>query len=199
VNDKQSPSTEGSGTKSAADRNAALHKLLTDLVARAKRGDETALPQLRNFLDHNPILWEESGDLGLQVELSLMALVAGSDLHRRECLTRKAAEMKKELAGPSPTPLERLAVARVVACWLQTAYFDGLVVHNQQADPVRIKVLVQQQESASRRYLAAMGTLATLRKLLPARPVRPMVPDAARFTGGQNDAEVLAKGTAVLN
>jgi hypothetical protein len=84
---------------------------------------------------------------------------------------------------PCPSPLERLAVARVAACWLQTAYFDGINAQNRHADPVRIKSLVLLQESANRRYLAAMRTLATLRKLLPVRPARPPLPDAARFAG----------------
>jgi hypothetical protein len=183
-NHKQPPPAKQGGASPAADRNAALHKLLTDLAARAQRGDETALPQLRIFLDNNSILWEQYGDRGLHAEQSLVNLAAGSDLHLRECLTRKAAQMKNELAGPCPTPLERLAVARVVACWLQTAYFDGLSAQNRRADHARIKSLVVLQESANRRYLAALRTLATLRKLLPARPARPMVPDAARFTGG---------------
>ena len=104
-----------------------------------------------------------------------------------------------ELAGPCPTPLERLAVARVVACWLQTAYFDAQQAQARALGPTQARVLVQLHESANHRYLAAIKTLAMLRKLLPARPARPTVPDAARFTGGHNDAETLVKGVALLN
>jgi hypothetical protein len=199
MNQPQHPSAKCTPAGPPAAPPRTRQEVLEDLAGRAQRGDESALPELRTFLDADPGLWREYGDLSRQAERSLINLAAGDNLLFRESLMRKAEDMRRELAGPSPTPLERLAVARVVACWLQTAYFDAQQAQARALGPTQARVLVQLHESANHRYLAAIKTLAMLRKLLPARPARPTVPDAARFTGGHNDAETLVKGVALLN
>ena len=74
--------------------------------------------------------------------------------------------MKAELGGPSPSPLERLLVQRVAATWLQVNYYDALAAQAQGSDEVRQKMIQRRQESADRRHLTALKTLATVRKLL---------------------------------
>ena len=58
------------------------------------------------------------GNLTLQVERSLIEAAAGKNLAFREALGPKLDRMRAELAGPSPTPVERLLVERIVTCWL---------------------------------------------------------------------------------
>jgi hypothetical protein len=43
------------------------------------------------------------------------------------CLTRKAAELRKVVAGDSPSLLAQLLADRVVVCWLQVSFYDNLV------------------------------------------------------------------------
>jgi hypothetical protein len=177
---------------------------LQQLVERAGKGDASALPALRQFLDLNPVLWQEFGDLSRHAEQALLNLAAGNNLHLRECLVRKLAELKQELAGPDPTPLERLLVARVAACWLQVSYFDALQAQTRPLTPAQAQQLQRQQEGAQRRFLAATRALASVRKLLPSpRPAKPsartFLPKGPRFSGVTNDLDLLANGIASLN
>ena len=54
-------------------------------------------------------------------------MAAGSNLLMEESLMRKAAELLKEVAGASPSPLEQFLAERVVVCWLQVSFYDCLV------------------------------------------------------------------------
>ena len=54
----------------------------------------------------------------------MVSLVSGKDLHRSECMYRKVKSLRQELAGPAPTPMEKLLVERIISSWLETSYFD---------------------------------------------------------------------------
>lgn len=74
--------------------------------------------------------------------------------------------MLAELAGPSPTPLERLLVERIVASWLQTYHYDILCA---QAGNITIDqgdYMQRRQDRAHKRYLSAIKSLAVVRRLL---------------------------------
>jgi hypothetical protein len=100
---------------------------LAQLLKRAEAGDRSVLPQLQRALDGNAALWRGYGDLAAHAEASLAMLAAGPNLLLAESLKRKLAELKAELGGASPSPLEKLLVERVTATWLQTNYHDSLV------------------------------------------------------------------------
>jgi hypothetical protein len=106
------------------------------------------------------------GNLSRMAEQALIRAATGENLSFREALIRKLDLLRDELGGPSPTPLERLLVDRVVACWLQLHHADLLLA--QQAEGM---TLVQgdyhqrTRDRAHRRYLSAIRTLAIVRKL----------------------------------
>jgi hypothetical protein len=143
---------------------------LAQLLTRAEQGDQTVLPALRAVLDASPALWRHYGDLALQAEAALGVLAAGKNLLLGESLQRKLAAMKEELAGKSPSPLERLLVERVTATWLQTNYYDALVAQNKGASDTQSRRLQGLQDAAHRRHLTALRALATVRKLLTPAP-----------------------------
>ena len=175
---------------------------LRKLVQRAEQGDEAALPELRVALDANPWCWNCYGDLGRQAQGAWLDLIGGKNLMLKEAASRKAEQLRTELAGPGPSPLERLLVERVVACWLQVHYSDAAYAQLKGGGPAQHAVALRRQDSAQRRYLQAVKALATVRKLL--RPglspvdlaLRP-VPEqpAGRLAG----APALADGEPVLN
>src|SRR5688500_4628970 len=99
---------------------------LARLLQRAEQGDKSVLPALRKAPGANSAIWQSYGDLGLHAEASLVQLAADSNLLMAECLVRRLAELKQELAGPSPGPLERLLAERVAACWLQVTYLEAV-------------------------------------------------------------------------
>ena len=149
----------------AAAGRAALDRL-GGVVRRAQAGDRTALPDLRKALDEHPEYFDHAGDLALMAQHTWLDLLSGTDLFIRETVERKLAEMRIELAGASPSPLEKLLVERVVACWLQLNHADTMFVGNQSSSEAIRKELVKRQESAQRRYVEAIKQLAQLRKLV---------------------------------
>ena len=175
---------------------------LQQLVRRAEGGDETALPELRVALDVNPWCWQRYGDLAQESMAAWLQLIAGPNLMLHESTRRKAAQLRAELAGPAPSPLERLLAERVVACWLQTNYADAAYAQLKGNGPAQHTAALRRQNSAQQRYLQAVKALATVRKLL--RPglspvdlaLRP-VPErpAGRLAG----ASAAADGAPVLN
>ena len=166
------------------------------LLQRAEQGDEAALPALGLALDAHPEIWQRYGDLGRQAEAAWVQLVCGPNLLLRESLGRKLEELRAELGGPSPSPLERLLVARVLACWLQVHYADTAYAQLKAASPAQHAAALKRQNAAQQRYLQAVKALATVRKLLrpPLSPValamRPVAEaSAARPQGGRSRLE----------
>jgi hypothetical protein len=191
-----------STTATEAPKQDEVLERLRRLVERAERGDETVLPELRVALDANPWCWQRYGDLSKQSQAAWLQLIAGRNLLLLESTQRKAAQLRAELAGPQPTPLERLLVERIVSSWLQTNYADSAYAQLKGNSPAQHTAALQRQNSAQQRYLQAVKALATVRKLL--RPglspvdlaMRP-VPEqpAGRLAG----ASVAADGEPVLN
>src|SRR5438067_140110 len=91
----------------------ATEQALRELVERAQKGSEVDLDALCQALDKDPAIWRRVGDLAGLAEQSLLQLADGGNALLRESLERQLAEMKKELAGPDATPLERLLAQRV--------------------------------------------------------------------------------------
>ena len=141
---------------------------LEELVGRAMRGDREVLPALRDALDRYPALAKQAGDLAARAEDAWLDLLAGQDLFTAEAVRRQLAALRAELAGPQPSPLERLVVDRIAACFLQLQYAD--VTYAQARDPgasvAALREMQRRQEGAERRYQAALRQLAVIRKLL---------------------------------
>ena len=74
--------------------------------------------------------------------------------------------MRVELAGANPSPLEKLLVERIVACWLQVNHADSVFANNQSSSESLRKELLKRQESVQRRYVDAIKQLAQLRRLV---------------------------------
>ena len=85
-----------------------------------------------------------------------------------EALDRKVEAMKNELGGPSPSPLERLLIERVAACWLQLNYADAVAAQARDVSLKQAELALRRQAKAHKCYLTAIGALATVRRLLPA-------------------------------
>jgi hypothetical protein len=150
---------------------------LVMLVEQARGGDPIAVGQLGGFLDANPDLVEHVGDLAVQVERAWIALAAGADPFAQEVVERKLARLKARHAGPAPTPLEQLLVAHLAAAWLQVAHGDALAAQVADKSDAQARFVLQRQERAQKRYLAAAKALAVVRKLQPERSAPGPQPD----------------------
>jgi hypothetical protein len=134
-------------------------------------GDESSRGEVRRLLEEAPQLAGPlGGDLARNAERALVRALAGTNLAQQEAVARKMDQLRAELSGPDPQPLERLLVQRVVLCWLYVHHADCQFAA---AGPITIEhgdYLQRQQDRAQRRYLAAIKSLATVRRL--ALPIR---------------------------
>jgi hypothetical protein len=148
-------------------------KELTALVERAAKGDQSALPAVREMLDRLPRLWQEAGDLARHAEEAIAKVITGDDAYFREALCRKVEALRSELAGPDCTPLERVLVDRVVVCWLHANYADAIYAQSMGDCSFQLVDYRQRrQDRTHRRLLSAVRTLALVRRLgLPAMQV----------------------------
>jgi hypothetical protein len=137
------------------------------LVQRAREGDETVLPQLREMLDTRTELWQHFGNLAAHAQEVWIQLVSGDDLALKESTARKAEDLMRELAGPEPTVIERLLAERAVLCWMQLAHADALAAQSLSQSRHLGDFWAKRQAGAHRRYLASLAALVTLRRLLP--------------------------------
>ena len=148
-------------------RRQALEKW-RGLVERAEQGSKDALPAIREVLGDLPELSWRLVNLAKTAEDSLIKeMTSDNDLLAREMLPLQLAAMREELAGPDPSPLERLLVERVVVCWLQLQHAD--IVYAQHMKNLTLKQRDHYQRWQDRqhnRYLSAIRTLAQVRKLL---------------------------------
>ena len=106
------------------------------------------------------------GDLGWHAVEAWAGLAAGADAAMAECLRRRAAAMKRELAGTRPTPLEGLLAERVALTWLQASYCDAAAALCAAASIRQVEFAQRRQARAQRQYLEAVAALITTRKLL---------------------------------
>ena len=75
--------------------------------------------------------------------------------------------MALELAGENPTPLEVLLSERVASLWVLVELQEALMAawYYKATSPAFVLQMARLQESAHRRYLAAIKTLAQVQKL----------------------------------
>jgi hypothetical protein len=171
---------------------------LEKIIERARKGDETTLPVLRQLFKDPRAVDRLGGDLARQAEYSLIRAAAGKDAALREALERKLELLRADLAGPAPTPLERLLVERVAACWLQLHYAETLIAQQaQNFSLVQAEHYDRMRDSAHKRYLSAIKALALVRKLaVPVLQVN-IARKQVNVAGGlPNTARPLTRGRA---
>ena len=77
--------------------------------------------------------------------------------------------LRAELGGPQPSPLERLLVERIVACWLQVLIGEDSYARQLRRGDLSWATDSYHQrrlDQAQRRYLTAIKALAQVRRLL---------------------------------
>ena len=160
--------TDEQGTITPARRRELLDEL-QGYIAKAQEGDEEALSKIRQVLKEAPRLAQIFMDLADVFESSLVKRVAGNDPLTQEVISPQLEIMRKELAGPNVSPLERLLAERIVACWLQLQYADA--IYAEKMDNLTMAQSEYHQRKLDRlhrRYLSSIKALAQIRKLGPA-------------------------------
>jgi hypothetical protein len=137
---------------------------LAKVVEQAEAGDEAAAPALWRFMQDTTALARVShGDLTQRVKHWMVGTLAGPNSDRKEALLAQLEQMEIELAGPDPTPLERLMVQRVLVCWLRLQLAE-INAGTCGADSTT-EIFQRHLDRAHRQFLSAVKTLATVRRL----------------------------------
>jgi hypothetical protein len=136
-------------------------------VAKANAGDRNAFAELRAFLDSHPEIHRTVGDLTRRAEEVWLDLLVGDDALGRESVRRELTNLKTDLTGEHPAALEKLLVDEIGLCYLaqRQAQIAGSTTGG---SIVQAAFRLRRAESAQKRYLASMKTLANLRALVPA-------------------------------
>jgi hypothetical protein len=159
---------------------------LTDLdhlravLARAEQGDDTVLPDLREALDAHSSIWKQYGDLARHARDAWLGHIAEENLLLRETLDRRLTAFEEELGLAQSSPLERLVIGRVVACWLLSEYADLVCTRSLQGGEFDQRVAQKSQKAAHRRLLTSVKQLASLRQVLKAPEPLRLVPVQSR-------------------
>ena len=82
---------------------------------RVNAGEDSVIAEIQKILNSNDALWRHLGDVEKTSEAMLIEVADGSAASK-ESVRRSVAAMKQSLLGAQPTPLERMAVGRVVSC-----------------------------------------------------------------------------------
>ena len=145
------------------------HELLDELeacVVQAQDGDEKALSKVRQILKEEPRMARIFVDLAAEAERSLIKTVSGDDPLVQIALPPQLETMRKELAGPEASPLEKLLAERIVACWLQLQYADAIYAQNLgEMNMVQSEYHQRRLDRLHRRYLSSIKSLVQIRKL----------------------------------
>ena len=152
--------------RSPAPKQTRTQEEQADLIRRAEGGDAKALGEL-TYIHHDiDDIGIDEGDLGARAEGEVIAL-ATTTIRDQSALVRYLAQMRTELDGPAPNPIERLLVDRVVTCWVYLSYLDERCARSFKEDSIAIqKHLEHLLDGANRRYLSALKTLAQVRRLI---------------------------------
>ena len=150
---------------------------LRELSARAEAGDTEARKELKQKLrESSPAVIARASDVGRKAQHVLIETASGGSPLTKLALSGRLDMMRSEIAGENPTPLEVLLTERVVSCWMLVELFDALMAGQLNKDnehrttiSYTLKML-KWQESANRRYLAAIRELARVRKVQATAP-----------------------------
>jgi hypothetical protein len=136
------------------------------LLRRASKGDEDCLPQLRKLLAEGPRgIVEAYGSPAQWCRDQLVQKAAGNNLAIQEASERKLKALVAELAGPDPTPIERLLAERAAVCWWLVHEYERRYAAESSMPIIRADYQQRRLDRAHRRFLTALKTLATVRRL----------------------------------
>lgn len=141
---------------------------LEHLIDKAQRGDVEAWRTLQSVLEPIPH-WETRHEPPAALaRRMLLDTVIGSNLLMQAAWERRVQALAVELAGTTPSPLERILCERVATCWLDTSLADlAYAAHLNDAENSLTagEYYSRQRDHAHQRYLAACLALAKVQRL----------------------------------
>lgn len=140
------------------------------LLERGRNGDLEAAGAFWREVDGDPArreaLVKQNGDIAAIALNQLVGRIVDGDIIMAGGIRRQLDTMRQELSGSNPSPLELLLVERVCVCWLKLHYLEYLHITGMDSHSIKqSEELLKQVDSANKRYLNSIKTLAQIRKL----------------------------------
>jgi hypothetical protein len=159
----------------ALELTAASREQIRELEALARKaedGDAGAKRELRRAVKESaPEAIARCSNIARDYRRIVADTAAGRDPLVKEAIVERARRMSLEITGESPTPLEGLLAERIASLWVLVEAQEALLFawYSQEnmgrTSPAFVIQMCKIQENTSRRYLAAIKTLAQVRKL----------------------------------
>jgi hypothetical protein len=145
---------------------------LQDLSRRVEDGEEDLRAQLRQAVrESSPEVIARCSNIARTYRRIAADTASGQDPLVQEAIVERAERVAQEIAGENPTPLEVLLSERIASLWVLTELQEALLAatyrrgQDRPVGPAFTLQMCKIQESTTRRYLAAIKTLAQVRKL----------------------------------
>ncbi len=135
-----------------------------EIMKRAQEGDTSVVPALRTMLREDDDELLDAGHLA-RMALARAASKEG-DLLTREIYIRQMEKDAEELAGPNPSPLEKMLAERIAISRFRCYYYECLCAMGLRKDTLNVDDHKHKRLArAQRDFLAACKALAQVRKL----------------------------------
>jgi hypothetical protein len=125
------------------------------------------LAQLCRVLDANPQIWQDIGDLAKYAQFSIIKVIAKGNQLIAESVKKKADELRRDLSGENPSPLEKLAIERVIATFLELQFVDVKHPADSGQNLANARYVVQLKVGVQKRFDAALKSLLLIRERQP--------------------------------
>jgi hypothetical protein len=141
---------------------------LQDLLRKAEKGEEDAVPEIRQILnEHSDLAWQFVDVAQVAEDALIEVMTKEDDLATKELVRCQLEAMREQIAGKNSSALERLLSERVVITWLEVQFFEALYAQNMRTLTIPQAEHHQKRlDRAHRRHLSVIGALAQMRKLL---------------------------------
>lgn len=164
---------ESSMTESTTSPDILKKKALESVIKKANAGDQNALRVLRKFLDQQPQIWDEVGDVAKIAEKAWITLIANGDSLVQESLQKKLSALKQEILGNSDHIFGQLLADVIRATWLEMHYLMSVDADATNRTAGQSTLMIKRLESAQRRYTSAIKQYCQIKKLLPGEHRQP--------------------------
>ncbi|HAH47570.1 MAG TPA: hypothetical protein DCM07_22450 [Planctomycetaceae bacterium] len=148
-------------------------KALESVIKKANAGDQNALRLLRKFLDLQPQIWNEVGDVAKIAEKAWITLITNGDSLIQESLQKKLAVLNQEILGDSDHIFGQMLADVIRATWLETHYLMSIDADATNRTACQSTLMIKRLESAQRRYTSAIKQYCQIKKLLPIEHRKP--------------------------
>ena len=147
-----------------------------------------------------PVVISRASDIGRRGRWALIKTVAANDPLTEEALVARLDLLHAEVVGPDPSSLEALLAERICSLWILIEALELLVSaqlcpqtpKEHRSGMSFLRDVFKWQDSASRRFLCAIKTLAQVRRLqsgIPGSQTNIQVNLSAAQSGSQQGEE----------